>query len=82
MNWQYSVNHNCLDNSRCMCNCLPDFECIQIRKKYLEIQNDATVSKYMKCEAIGLDVNMYSMVVTNVKKHIKLLKPNKNNNRL
>ena len=67
------VNHKSLS--------LTDFECIRIRTLTLEIKKNATATKVTNFEALGLKMNLFSMVVQNSKKHFKLVSEAKTNNR-
>ena len=44
---------------------IPDFECIRIRTQYLKIYQNPKVSKLTVLEALGVRVNLYSMVAEN-----------------
>ena len=61
---------------------LPDFECIRIRTLHLKLAEDLLAPKQTVLEALGLRVNLYSMVTVKVKTGVvKLLKEAPSNNR-
>ena len=52
---------------------VPDFECIRIRTLHLLVATNPKASKFTFLETLGLRVNLYSMVIENQKKQMKLL---------
>ena len=60
---------------------LPDFECIRIRTLHSKLAQYLEAPKLTVLEVLDLRVNLYSMVIVNNKKQVKLLEEAPTNNR-
>ena len=86
-NWAHTTRWVQLDNStlkKFVINhplAITDFECIRIQTLKLKILQNPKASKLIILEALGVKVNLYSMVAENKKQHVKLLSAAVTNNR-
>jgi len=79
-NWAYTTRWVQLDKA-ILTLAIPDFECIRIQTLKLKILQNPKASKLIILEALGVKVNLYSMVAENKKQHVRLLCAAVTNNR-
>ena len=79
-NWAYTTRWVQL-NKAILTLAIPDFECIRIQTLKLKILQNPKASKLIILEALGVKVNLYSMVAENKKEHVRLLCAAVTNNR-
>ena len=76
-NWQYLADWKEINKDKVYKKhppvAFPDFECIRIRTLHLKIDQYLFAPKLTILEALGVRVNLYSMVIVNNKEHVKLL---------
>lgn len=81
-NWQYFVIHIPKEDEISNAKSLGDLECLDIVENLSRIGKYLDAPKKLRLHAIGVTANLYSMIVQNSYRHIKILRRAPNNDRI